>query len=100
MSNRAQLTRTKFEGDDGVTGWGWRLGDDYTRSYTDACTEDEVSAEPLELLAAAASEATEEERRLLENLLQFERGISINGSWREFQEIAPVLRKALSGEEE
>ncbi|GMW03703.1 MAG: hypothetical protein AMXMBFR84_48370 [Candidatus Hydrogenedentota bacterium] len=100
MSNRAQLTRTKFVGDDGVTGWGWRLGDDYTRSYTDACTEQEVPVEPLELLATATAEATEDERQLLENLLQFERGISLNGSWHEFQKIAPTLKKALYGEEE
>lgn len=100
MSNRAHLTRTKFEGEDGVVGWGWRIGDDYVRSYTDACTEQEVPVDPLELLAAAATEATEDERHLLENILHFERGISINGSWHEFQKIAPVLKKAIYGEEE
>jgi hypothetical protein len=99
MSNRAFLTRTKFEADHDGASWGWRIGDDYVRSYTDACAEDEVSTEPLELLANAATESTEDERHLLENLLGFERGISINGSWHDYEEIAPVLQKALYGEE-
>lgn len=100
MSNRAYLTRTKFESDAGEADWGWRLSDDYLRSYTDHYTEQEVPAKPLELLAAAAADATEDERNLLDNLLFFERGIFINGSWHEFQEIAPILRKAFYGKED
>jgi hypothetical protein len=99
MSNRAFLTRTKFEADPDGASWGWRIGDDYVRSYTDACAELEVPTDPLELLANAATESTENERQLLENLLRFERGISINGSWHDYEEIAPVLQKALNGGE-
>jgi len=100
MSNRAFLTRTKFEADHDGTSWGWRIGDDYVRSYTDACAEHEIPTDPLELLANAATESTEDERHLLENLLRYERGISINGSWHDYEEIAPVLQKALHGGED
>jgi len=53
MSNRAYLSRTKFEGDDGEKGWGWRISDDHFRSYTDHCNEHEVPTMPLALLAKA-----------------------------------------------
>jgi len=99
MSNRAFLTRTKFEADHDGTSWGWRLGDDYVRCYTDSCAEHEVPVDTFELLANAASETTEDDQPLMENLLRFERGISINGSWHDYEEIAPVLQKALYGEE-
>lgn len=99
MSNRAYLVRTKFDGDDGETGWGWRMGDDYFRSYTDYCNEHEVPKIPLELLAKAAAEATEDERSLFEDLIKSERGISIDGLWFEFEEIAPALRNALGKED-
>ncbi|MCL4694651.1 MAG: hypothetical protein KJ060_19330 [Candidatus Hydrogenedentes bacterium] len=100
MSNRAFLTRTKFEAAHDGASWGWRIGDDYVRSYTDARAEHEVPADPLGLLANAAAEATEDERQLLENLLRFERGMSIDGSWHDYDEIAPVLRRALNGGED
>jgi hypothetical protein len=99
MSNRAYLNRTKFEAEHDGIGWGWRLGDDYFRSYTDACSEHEVPTEPLDLLAKAVAETSEDERTLFESLLKDEKGISINGSWHEFEEIAPVLRKALYEED-
>ncbi|MBI5090924.1 MAG: hypothetical protein HZB26_00605 [Candidatus Hydrogenedentes bacterium] len=97
MSNRAHLSRTKFIGDHDGASWGWRMGDDTFRSYTDACEEHEVPTGPLELLAKAAGEATPEEQTFLDNQLSFGQGISINGSWRTIEEIAPVLRAALVG---
>ena len=100
MSNRAFLTRTKFETDHDGASWGWRIGDDYVRSYTDACAEQEVPVDPLELLAKAATEAVEDERTLLEDLLKAGKGISINGSWHDYEEIAPVLQQALHGGED
>ena len=99
MSNRAYLVRTKFEGDDNETGWGWRMGDDHFRSYTDYCNEHEVPKTPLELLAKAAAEATEDERGLFEDMIKSGKGISINGSWHPFEEIAPALRNALGKED-
>ena len=99
MSNRAYLSRTKFEAEHDGIGWGWRLGDDYFRSYTDSCNEQEIPTDPLELLAKAATEATDDERALFENLLKDEKGISINGSWHPFEEIAPALRNALGKED-
>ena len=95
MSNRAYLDRTMFRGDDGSTGWGWRMGDDYDRSFTDYHEETEVPEAPLELLAKVAAEATENESDLLETLLDFEKGMYINGSWHGAEEIAPTLRKGL-----
>ncbi len=100
MGNRAYLTRTKFESDHDGTTWGWRMGDDYVRSYTDACDEQEIPVDPLELLAKAASEAAEDERTLLQDVLDREKGIVINGSWHALEEIAPTLRRALYGEED
>jgi len=99
MGNRAYLTRTKFEGDHNGIGWGWRIGDDYLTSYNDSFDEQEVPTDPLDLLAKAATEATTEEHALLEDLLNAGTGILINGSWHEFEEIAPVLRKALHEED-
>ena len=99
MGNRACLIRTRFEGDDDETNWGWRIIDDYLRSYDDSFDEEEVPKEPLELLAKVADEATSEENDLFEHLLNAGAGILINGSWHEFDEIAPVLRKALYGED-
>lgn len=98
MSNRAHLTRTKFE-DEAGAGWGWRLSDDYVRSYCDHHSESEVPTEPLKLLAKAAAEANDEESELFEDLLTNKKGISLNGDWHEFDQIAPILRKALYGEE-
>lgn len=99
MSNRAYLSRTKFEAEHTGIVWGWRLSDDYVRSFTDSCDEHEVPIDPLKLLAKAATEATTEERDLFEDLLNSGKGIYINGSWHEFAEIAPVLRKSLHEEE-
>lgn len=99
MSNRAYLSRTKFEGDGGETDWGWRFGDDFVRSYTDSCKEEEVPTDPLELLAKAVAEATQEELDLFQHLLDSGKGISIDGSWHGSEEIAPVLRKALQQED-
>ena len=99
MSNRAYLVRTKFEGDDRETGWGWRMGDDHFRSYADHCNDHEVPTGPLALLAKAAAEATEDERSLFEDLIKSGKGISINGSWLTFEEIAPALRNALGKED-
>ena len=98
MSNRAYLSRTKFEGDDGELSWGWRMGDDFLRSFDDSFGDKEVPTDPLELLAKAADEGTSEERDLFESLLNNGKGILINGSWHEFEEIAPVLRKAVGKE--
>jgi len=99
MGNRAYLSRTKFEGDHDEIGWGWRIGDDYLRSYDDSFDEQEVPTAPLDLLAKAAAEATNEEHTLFEDLLNAGIGILIDGSWHEFEEIAPVLRKALYEED-
>jgi len=98
VSNRAHLTRTLYKGDDGETGWGWRMGDDYLRSYTDHLEESEVPTEALELLAKAASESANEERDLFADLLVLEKGLYINGTWHDFSDIAPVLDKALNEE--
>ena len=62
MSNRAYLSRTKFEGEHDGIGWGWRIGDDYLRSYDDAFDEQEIPTDPLDLLAKATREVTDEER--------------------------------------
>ena len=98
MGNTAYLSRTKFEGDHDKTGWGWRIGDDHIRSYDDSFDEQEVPTDPLDLLAKAAAEATNEEHTLFEDLLNARTGILINGSWHEFEGIAPVLRKTLHEE--
>ena len=76
-----------------------RIGDDYFRSFTDHYEEQEVLTDPLHLLAKAAAEATGEEHTLFEDILNAGKGISINGSWHTFEEIVPVLRKALYEEE-
>ena len=95
MSNRAYLVRTKFEGDDNETGWGWRMGDDHFRSYTDYCNEHEVPKTPLELLAKAAAEATEDERGLFEDMIKSGKGISIR-LWHPTRD-PPALRNAWGG---
>jgi len=106
MSNRASLRRTMFtgDGDGGTSGrrdvdWGWRICDDYFRSYTDYCEEHEVPKDPLQLLAKACADATEEERQLFEDLLAASKGMLINGSWHEFEEIEPALRAGLEKED-
>lgn len=98
MSNRAHLDRTKFQDLDGSVGWGWRIGDDYCRNYTDHLEELEVPEDDLELLALAAKEAVEDERTLLDNLLLFQRGICINKSWYDAEQIAPVIERAFEEE--
>ena len=99
MANRACLIRTRFEGEDDETSWGWRISDDYLRSYDDSFEDAEVPTDPLDMLAKVAAEATTEEDTLFEHLLNAETGLLINGSWHEFEEIAPVLRKALFKED-
>ena len=69
MSNRASLRRTMFTGDGDDTGWGWRICDDYFRSYADDCNEQDVPKDPLQLLSKACAEATEQERLVFEDLL-------------------------------
>jgi len=93
MSNRVYLRRTKFE-DDGETSWGWHMGDDYHNSFHNMFSEDEVPIDIFELLAKAAYESTPEERDTFDHILENEKGMFINDSWRTFEEIAPVLRAA------
>jgi len=99
MSNRASLQRTMFTGADNDVGWGWRICDDYFRSYTDHFDESDVPKDPVQLLGKACAEATEQERVLLENLLTNGNGLLINGSWYEFNEIESVLRAGLDKED-
>ena len=98
MSNRASLRRTMFTGDGDDVGWGWRICDDYFRSYADDCNEQDVPKDPLQLLSKACAEATEQERLVFEDLLAESKGLLINGSWHEFEEIAPALRAGLEKE--
>jgi len=98
MSNRASLRRTMFTGDCDDVGWGWRICDDYFRSYADDCEECEVPRDPLELLSKACAEATEQERLFFEDLLAEGTGMLINSSWHDFDEIAPALRAGLEKE--
>ena len=65
MSNRASLRRTMFTGDGDDAGWGWRICDDYFRSYADDCNEQDVPKDPLQLLSKACAEATEQERLVI-----------------------------------
>ena len=99
MSNRASLRRTVFIGDGGDGGWGWRICDDHFRSYADDCEEQDVPKDPLPLLRKACAEATEQERPFFEDLLAGGKGLLIDGSWHEFDEIAPALRTGLEKEE-
>ena len=98
MSNRASLRKTMFTGDGDDVGWGWRICDDYFRSYADDCNEQDVPKDPLQLLSKACAEATEQERLVFEDLLSEGKGLLINGSWHEFEEIAPALRAGLEKE--
>lgn len=99
MSNRASLQRTLFAGDGDDVGWGWRICDDHFRSYADDCNEHDVPTDPLQLLAKACAEATEQERLFFEDLLTGGKGLLINGSWHEFEEIEPALRAGLEKED-
>ena len=99
MSNRASLRRTMFTGDGEDIGWGWRICDDYFRSYADDCEECDVPSDPLELLSKACAEATEQERQFFEDLFAESKGLLINGSWHEFEEIAAALRAGLGKED-
>jgi hypothetical protein len=99
MSNRASLERTLFAGNGDNGGWGWRIYDDYFRSYADDHEETEVPKDPLQLLTKACAEATPEERLFFEDLLAEGKGLLINGSWNEFEEIAPALRAGLEKED-
>lgn len=42
MSNRASLERTLFAGNGDNGGWGWRIYDDYFRSFADDHEETEA----------------------------------------------------------
>jgi len=99
MSNRASLERTLFAGNGDNGGWGWRIYDDYFRSYADDHEEQEVPIDPLQLLTKACAEATEQERQFFEDLLAESKGLLINGSWHDFEEIAPALRAGLEKED-
>jgi hypothetical protein len=99
MSNRASLERTLFAGNGDNGGWGWRIYDDYFRSYADDHEEDEVPKDPLQLLSKACAEATEREREFFEYLLAEGKGLLINGSWHDFEEIEHALRTGLYKEE-
>ena len=99
MSNRASLRRTMFTGEGGDSDWGWRICDDHFRSYADDCGEEDVPKDPLQLLSKACAEATEQERLFFEDLLAECKGLLIDGSWHEFEEIAPALRAGLEKEE-
>jgi hypothetical protein len=99
MSNRASLRRTTFTGDGGDVGWGWRICDDHFRSYADDCEEQDMPKDPLQLLSKACAEAAEQERLLFEDLLAGGKGLLIDGSWHEFEEIAPALRAILGKED-
>lgn len=99
MSNRASLQRTLFTGDGGDIGWGWRICDDYFLSYADDHTEQDVPRDPLQLLSKTCAESTELERALFEDLLTEGKGLLINRSWHEFEEIEPALRAGLEQED-
>jgi len=98
MSNRASLRRTMFTGEGNDIGWGWRICDDYFRSFADNFDEHDVPKDPLQLLSNACSNATQEERCFFEELLREKKGLLINGSWHEFEKIESALRAGLEKE--
>ena len=99
MSNRASLRRTMFTGEGDDVDWGWRICDDYFRSYADDCSEQDVPKDPLQLLTKACAEATQEERQFFGDLLTEGKGLLINGSWHEFEEIASAIQTSLQDDD-
>jgi len=87
-----------FTGADNDVGYGWRICDDYFRSYADYLAEGDVPKDSLQLLSKACAEATDQEREIFESLLANNKGLLIDGSWHEFEEIEPALRAGLEKE--
>lgn len=97
MSNLVTIVATKFinldeeDNSDGVT-FGFRVFDDFEMSYCNSMSEEEARQNDFDLLRSIVARCAD---RPLQGMFDFmatnKRGIEINGSYYEWEEIEEIL---------
>ena len=98
MSNRADLSKIKLEYvKDNITECGYKLFDDYyTTVETFLFKDEKIPDDDLEFLEFVCEEAFDKcARELLEFLYENEKGLTINSTSYEFDQIKDILSRAL-----
>ena len=92
MSNQVCLMSTEFKDVDGVT-YGFRIYDDYANVYDN--NAEGFITDDMELLRQAfnASENNPQVKELFNYLLEHQKGISINSTWYDWDEIKNIVVK-------
>lgn len=89
MSNHAMLIGTKFVDSDGIESYGFRISDNYAKSY-DNWSECPIEGD-LELLAYAVENGDEQAQSILNFVAEEEKGIDINDTWYDWEEIKAIM---------
>ena len=93
MSNRVTLTATQFKNvksDDEPT-YGYRMYDDAGQAYCNIFTKEDVQKDDLDFLKLVWENAGSDEGSMFDFMRQYEKGIFINGSWYDWDEVKDIL---------
>lgn len=86
--NKVRLYASEVKNTSGVS-YGYILWDEYALCRDSSC-ENPIEGD-LELLLHVFTSATEKEQEILNSVVENEKGIEINGTWYDFEEIKDIL---------
>lgn len=89
MSNFISLVSCKFTDTDGAETYGFRIYDDYSKDYDN--NSGSLITDDLNLLEYAVSVVTDQGRSIIEWLKIEQCGITINGTYFEYEQIKQLL---------
>lgn len=89
MSNQLNLVATKFENLDGDISYGFRIYDDYGKTYYNLDTE--MVKDDLDLLQLVIDNPDNISETMLDYIQENESGILINNNWYDWDEIKDLF---------
>ncbi len=95
MSNRVSLRAIEIkEVKSGAISYGFVMSDDYATAFNDTFTKEQVAIEDDVDLLQMVMEHTDGDEAfegLFNSMYESEKGLSINGTWYDYEEIAVVF---------
>jgi len=89
MANRITLVSCKFENLDGSVSCGFRIFDDYAKTYYNL--DETITEDDMELLQLAVDNSDETIDGMLDHISEEHSGILINDTYYEYEEISHII---------
>lgn len=94
MSSSITLTGCEFKDVGGEASFGFRIADDYEKTYDNF--GEALIKDDLELLKYAVECADEKSEAMFEFMNENEKGIEINGSWYDYEQVKDIITRLLA----